>query len=312
MAEANFVTVRLSYGLIQCHLSTAFSRGWHYSTTWLPSRRWCLRSIYTVRANGCRSFCSTLSTSRDVWTKEPMDMKCYVSSVKAAQRDVWDDFLIVEKHPLPHIRGRGSFSKVGSFTLGECMATTETLTTPHLPFARLPPLLALPGFKHKPDHLRSSSRIVHHCIATDPVLTWLHWDIWSYSGCHLFPRRDRSQNWDPWYAHLLAALVAVHHVMWQSKLCTHYYLKFPIKDEQKEWTRGRVVIRFFHFFKYVSHTRTAMGTWCQLCPGSHWLLLSLLHPYGREKYKFIDYFKKRHKKQWRLKKTIYRSNLQCY
>lgn len=152
------------------------------------------------------------------------------------------------------------FLKVGSFTLGECMATTGTLTTPHLPFARLHPLLALPGFKHKLDHLRSSSRIVHHCIATDPVLTWLHWDIWSYSGCHLFPRRDRSQNWDPWYAHLLAALVAVHHVMWQSKLCTHYYLKFPIKDEQKEWTRGRVVIRFFHFFKYVSLIRTAMGT----------------------------------------------------
>ena len=122
------------------------------------------------------------------------------------------------------------------------------------------PLLALPGFKHKPGHLRPSSRIVHHCIATDPVLPWLHWDIWSYSGCHLFPRGDRSQNWDPWYAHLLAALVAVHHVMWQTKLCIHYYLKFPIKDEQKEWTRGRVMIRFFHFFKYVSHTRTAMGT----------------------------------------------------
>lgn len=103
------------------------------------------------------------------------------------------------------------------------------------------------GFEHKPDHLRSSTRIVHCCIATDPVLLWLDWDIWSYSGCHLFLRKDRSQNWDPWYAHLLAALVAAHHVMWQTKLCTQCYLRFPIKDEQKEWVRGWGAVRFFRF-----------------------------------------------------------------
>lgn len=132
---------------------------------------------------------------------------------------------------------------------------------PHRPLPDFTPLLALLGFEHKPDHLRSSSRIVHHCIATDPVLPRLHWDIWSYSGCHLFLKRDRSQNWDPWYAHLSAALVAARHVMWQTKLCTQYCLKFPIKDEQKECARGRVVIRFFHFIQYVSHcTRSGMRT----------------------------------------------------
>lgn len=78
------------------------------------------------------------------------------------------------------------------------------------------------------------SAFVTHCsqlYCDRPHFTWPHWDIWSSSGCHLFLREgDRSQNWDPWYAHLSAALVAAHHVMWQTKLCTQYYLKFPIKD----------------------------------------------------------------------------------
>lgn len=78
------------------------------------------------------------------------------------------------------------------------------------------------------------SAFVTHCsqlYCDRPHFTWPHWDIWSSSGCHLFLREgDCSQNWDPWYAHLSAALVAAHHVMWQTKLCTQYYLKFPIKD----------------------------------------------------------------------------------
>lgn len=193
-------------------------------------------------------------------------MQCYVSRGKAAQGDVWDDFLIVEKHPLPHIGAGDGFRRWGcscsSFTPGDWaqLGQSGRVNTPHPPLPDFTPLLALMGFEHKPDHLRSSSRIVHHCIATDPVLPRLHWDIWSYSGCHLFLKRDRSQNWDPWYAHLSAALVAARHVMWQTKLCTQYCLKFPIKDEQKECVRGRVVIRFFHFIQYVSHcTHTGSG-----------------------------------------------------
>lgn len=181
-------------------------------------------------------------------------MKCYVSRAKAAQGDVWDDFLIVEKRPLPHIGAGHGFQRWGrsrsSFTPRDWaqLGSLGESPPPHSPpLPDFTPLSALLGFKHKPDHLRSSSRIVHHCIATDPVLPRLHWDIWSYSGCHLFLKRDCSQNWDPWYAHLSAALVAARHVMWQAKLCTQYYLKFPIKDEQKECSRGRVVIRFFPF-----------------------------------------------------------------
>lgn len=89
------------------------------------------------------------------------------------------------------------------------------------------------------------SAFVTHCsqlYCNRPHFTWPHWDIWSSSGCHLFLREgDRSQNWDPWYAHLSAALVAAHHMMWQTKLCTQYYLKFPIKDVERV---QKVVIRF--------------------------------------------------------------------
>lgn len=181
-------------------------------------------------------------------------MGCYLVRGKAAQRDVWDDFLIVEKHPLPHIAGDG-FQRWGwscfSFTpdTGHNWSSLGESAHPIPPLLDFTPLLALLGFEHKLDHLRSSSRIVHRCIATDPVLPRLHWDIWCYSGYHLFLRRDCSQNWDPWYAHLSAALVAARHVMWQTKLCTQYYLKFPIKDEQKgdeEWLVFSISYNMWH------------------------------------------------------------------
>lgn len=179
-------------------------------------------------------------------------MKCYVSRGKGSSGGCLRWLPHCWKASTSSHRSRGWFSKAGLLVffiypkgLGTTGAVWKTRYTPS-PLIRLH-LSGLLGFKHKPDHLRSSSRIVRHCIATDLVLPRLHWDIWSYSGCHLFLRRDRSQNWDPWYAHLSAALVAARHVMWQTKLCTQYYLKFPIKDEQKECVRGWVVIRFFHF-----------------------------------------------------------------
>lgn len=57
-----------------------------------------------------------------------------------------------------------------------------------------PPLLARLGIEREPDHLRSSSRIVRRCAATEPALPRPRWDIWSCSGCHLFLRRDRSRK----------------------------------------------------------------------------------------------------------------------
>lgn len=160
---------------------------------------------------------------------------------------------------LPHCRKASTSSRIRAADgfqrrggLGTTGAVWESNHHPHYPqMPDVTPLLALPGFQHKPDHLRSSSRIVHHCIATDPALPRLHWDIWSYSGCHLFLEGGAveggvvPQNWAPWYAHLSAALVAARHVMWHTKLCTLYYLIFPIKDKQAECTRARVVMRFF-------------------------------------------------------------------
>lgn len=106
----------------------------------------------------------------------------------------------------------------------------------------------------------------------------LHWDIWSYSGCHLFLKRDRSQNWDPWYAHLSAALVAARHVMWQTKLCTQYYLKFPIKDEQKEV--GELGWLFF-FFPFRTIRVTLQGlVWEQNRVSSVQFLISMPQMWG--------------------------------
>lgn len=149
---------------------------------------------------------------------------------------------------------KGGVNSCSSFTPRDWAQLGQTIP----PLPDFTPSLALLGFEHKPDHLRSSSRIVHHCIATDLVLPRLHWDIWSYSGCHLFLKRDRSQNWDPWYAHLSAALVAARHVMWQTKLCTQYYLKFPIKDEQKECVRGEGWLGFSMLYN-MCHSEPIQG-----------------------------------------------------
>lgn len=99
-----------------------------------------------MRANGRSRFCSTALTSRDAWTKEPMDIKCYVSRGKAAWGDVWDDFLIVEKHPFPHIGARDGFQRWGclcsSFTPGD-WAQLGQCGTPS-PLTRLHPIVGPP------------------------------------------------------------------------------------------------------------------------------------------------------------------------
>lgn len=120
--------------------------------------------------------------------------------------------LLKSVHFLSH-QSCGWFSKAGSLMflicpgwvgLGTTGAVWESNHHPHHPqMPDVTPLLALPGFQHKPDHLRSSSRIVHHCIATDPGLPRPHWDIWSYSGRHLFLKGGAAeggvvpQNWGP-------------------------------------------------------------------------------------------------------------------
>lgn len=120
------------------------------------------------------------------------------------------------------------------FTPGDWVQLGQSgrVATPHLPL--LPdftPWLSPPGVLTQAG---PPLVFVTHCsqlYCDRPHFTWLHLDIWSSSGCHLFLKEGgRSQNWDPWYAHLSAALVAAHHVMWQTKLFTQYYLKFPIKD----------------------------------------------------------------------------------
>lgn len=101
--------------------------------------------------------------------------------------DIWDDFLIVEKHPLPHIGSGDSFYRWGgssSLFTKESERRHHNHSPPPLPDFTL--LLASLEFEHKPDHLRSPSRIVHCCVATDPSLLRLHWDIWPSSNCHLF------------------------------------------------------------------------------------------------------------------------------
>lgn len=119
---------------------------------------------------------------------------------KAARGEMFEmTSSLLEKHPLPHIRAggegvvfKGGVARVLQFlprgtghNWGSLGAHPPPTDAPAMP--DFTPLFALMGFfTHKPDHLRSPSRIVHHCAATEPVLPWLHWDIWSYSGCHLF------------------------------------------------------------------------------------------------------------------------------
>lgn len=116
--------------------------------------------------------------------------------------------------------------------VSSCTITT-TLNPPWLR-----PIVGQPGVWTQ---ARPPSFSVTHCslLCCDiPSLLRLHLDIWPSSNCHLFLWRDCAPNWDPWYAHLLAALAAACHVMWQTKLCTQYCLRFPIKDEQEEWAGG--------------------------------------------------------------------------
>lgn len=90
---------------------------------------------------------------------------------------VWDNFL-VEKHPLPLVGAGDGFQS--SFL------PRERVSAPRCPCPDYTPLLSRMEPEHKPDHLRSPSRIVHRCIATEPILLRLHWDIWPCSNRHLF------------------------------------------------------------------------------------------------------------------------------
>lgn len=139
----------LGCGLIRCHLEStlrAFSSIWPKSTTWLPSNQQCSPSIYTVRANGHSRLWSMALISRHAWTKGPMVMKCYVLG-KGSLGDVWDNFLIVEKHPLPHIGARDGFQRWGWscswFTPGS--ERLHAPTPPRPPLPDFTPLLACLG-----------------------------------------------------------------------------------------------------------------------------------------------------------------------
>lgn len=156
-------------------------------------------------------------------------------------RDMWHDRLSVQRHPRPQTGVGDHFQRWGcscaSFPRGTGYnwGVWQSRRTPPLSHQISPHGLAPLRFLTQAG---PPSAFVTHCsqlYCTRAHFTWPRWDIWSSSGCHLFLREgDRSPNWDPWYAHLSAALVAAHHVMWQPKLSTHYYLKFPIKDVQKE------------------------------------------------------------------------------
>ena len=194
--KANFVTVLLSYGLIPCHLATALSRGWHGSTTLLPLHRYCSLSIYTVGANGQSGFCSMALTSSGVRTKEPMDVQCYASRAKTARAHVWDDFPpFAEKHPLPQTGAGGLFSEVGFAHVlhppPQGLGTTgaENLHTALPSLGRLHPIVGPLGAWTQAG---PPSVFVTHCSPLHcdgpPFYHGCTGDIWSYSGCHLFPK----------------------------------------------------------------------------------------------------------------------------
>ncbi|KAK5896662.1 hypothetical protein CesoFtcFv8_009801 [Champsocephalus esox] len=129
-----------------------------------------------------------------------MDLKCYVWRGKGISgMSEMTSWLLKSIHFLTLKQGMVFRGGVASFTPRDWAqpGMSGRVCTPLPPSPDFTPLLALLGFEHKPDHLRSWSRIVHRCISTVLVLPRLHWDIWSYSGCHLFRKRDRSRNWDP-------------------------------------------------------------------------------------------------------------------
>lgn len=90
--------------------------------------------------------------------------------------DIWHDLLIVEQHQLPQTGVGDHFQRWGcscsSFPRGSGhnWGVWENRHTPPLSHQISPHGLAPLGFQHKLDHLRPSSRIVHNCIATDPIL----------------------------------------------------------------------------------------------------------------------------------------------
>lgn len=216
-----------------------------------------LTSMLLPFQNSYRLFirCEQMAVSAFVTRHKQRHQWMWSVAYPGCSEDVWDDFLFVEQHLRPHIqseiifKGGGwscsSFSPRGRVQLGQSGRVT--------PPARLHPIAGPPGALTQAG---PPSVFVTHCsplycntarfttaAVGHLVLQWLP---------PVFEGVDHSQNWDPWYAHLSAALVAARHVMWQTKLCTQYYLKFPIKDVQKECMRRKVVIRFFHVVQYGS------------------------------------------------------------
>lgn len=232
--------------MIECPLVTAISRTWHTSTS-LTSIAPLLLTIYLYSASKWwyQVFKNTTLRSKNVSTTALVDVKCCVWIGKAPLGYLtWPTHCWTTSISLNW--SWRSLSKVGLFMFlispGECVQLGSLGESPH-PTPLSPDFtswLSPPGVLTQAG---PPSAFVTHCsqlYCDRPHFPWLQWDIWSSRGCHLFFKEgDHSQNWDPWYAHLSAALVAAHHVMWQTKLCTHYYLKFPIKDVKKECGIGK-------------------------------------------------------------------------
>lgn len=115
-----------------------------------------------------------------------------------AERQLWDiqhDFLVVEQHPLPQTGVGDHFQRqwctCSSFTPGDWvqMGQSGRVATPHC--SLLPdftPWLSPPGILTQAG---PPLVFVTHCsqlYCDRPHFTWLHLDIWSSSGCHLFLR----------------------------------------------------------------------------------------------------------------------------
>lgn len=130
--------------------------------------------LYSASKWWYQVFKNTTLTSRNVSTM--VDVKCYVWRAKAAL-----GYLTWPTHCWAASTSSNwcwrSLSKVGlgfmfRISQEDWVKLGSLGESPH-PTPLSPdftPWLSPPGVLHKLDHLRPSSRIVHNCIATDPIL----------------------------------------------------------------------------------------------------------------------------------------------